>query len=139
MNEEELENILKTNDLRKTKARLYILGIIKTSEWALSHKEIEENAPKSIDRVTIYRTLNSFEKKGMIHKILDIDGISHFAMCKHTCSTEKHIDNHVHFHCVSCKKIYCLEEYDLRSIKIPTNFIPLNTYVKIDGNCNTCR
>lgn len=134
----EIENILSNNGLRKTTARLFILQYLKNSEFAISHKKLEEQAPKEIDRVTIYRTLNSFEEKGIIHKVLDDDGTSHFAMCSHSCDHHDHHDNHIHFHCQSCKKIYCLADFNVKGIEMPAGFSIIQTDLKIEGLCNAC-
>jgi len=135
---EKAENILSENGLRKTSARLFILQHLINSDFAVSHKVLEENAPKDIDRVTIYRSLNSFEEKGIVHKILDEEGTSHFAMCSHSCDHHDHQDNHIHFHCKTCKKIYCLDDFTLKGIEMPSGFSVINTNLKIDGLCKEC-
>ena len=132
------EKILSENGLRKTSARLFVLESLSNSDFALSHKDLEEYSPKDLDRVTLYRTLNSFEEKGLVHKVLDEEGTSHFAMCSHKCDHHDHNDNHIHFHCQSCKKIYCLDDFDVKGIEIPTGFNIINTDLKIDGLCKSC-
>lgn len=132
------EDILSKNGLRKTETRLFILNELSSSKSALSHKDLEENSPSGIDRVTIYRSLNSFEEKGIIHKVLDDEGTSHFAMCSHKCDHHDHQDNHIHFHCQNCKKIYCLDEFNVKGIEIPTGFSVMKTDLKIEGLCTHC-
>lgn len=135
---QELEQVLNKASLRITKARLFVLAQLTASKWALAHKELEESAPKELDRVTIYRTLNTFEELGLIHKILNEDGTAHFAMCAHTCSHSHHQDNHVHFHCSTCKKIYCLDDYNLNGVKVPSGFAVASSDLRMDGLCSTC-
>ena len=138
MSQHDLEHLLQEAGLKKTKARLYVLGKIADSKWALSHKELEDLAPKELDRVTIYRTLNSFEEQGIIHKILNDEGTSHFAMCAHTCDHHHHHDNHVHFHCSNCKKIYCLDDFNVSNISVPQGFKVKTSDLKLEGNCAEC-
>ena len=46
---------------------------------------------------TVYRNLNKFAEKGLIRKIIGLDGSSHFDSC---------IEPHYHFVCSCCGKIY---------------------------------
>ena len=46
---------------------------------------------------TVYRNLNKFAEKGIIRKIIGLDGSSHFDSC---------MEPHFHFICDCCGKIY---------------------------------
>ena len=46
---------------------------------------------------TVYRNLNKFAEKGIIRKIVGLDGSSHFDSC---------MEPHFHFICECCGKIY---------------------------------
>ena len=65
----ELENdvvtLLKHHDLRLTQVRKEVLSVFLKKEQALSQSDIEENVGQ-IDRITLYRTLRSFEDNGLI-------------------------------------------------------------------------
>lgn len=138
MSQHHFEHLLEEKGLKKTKARLYVLEKISISKWALSHKELEDTAPEELDRVTIYRTLNTFEEQGLIHKILNEEGTSYFAMCAHTCDHHHHLDNHVHFHCLACKKIYCLDDFNVSNISVPNDFKVQKSDLKLEGTCSGC-
>ena len=56
------------------------------------HKEHSE-----IGVATVYRNLNKFAEKGIIRKIIGLDGSSHFDSC---------VEPHYHFICGCCGKIY---------------------------------
>ena len=70
----ELENdvvtLLKHHDLRLTQVRKEVLSVFLKKEQALSQSDIEENVGQ-IDRITLYRTLRSFEDNGLIHRAID--------------------------------------------------------------------
>ena len=132
------EDILKEYGLKKTQARTLILECLQSKEYALSHKDLEEALSNELDRVTIYRTLNSFEEKGIVHKVLNEDGVSYYAVCQNNCDHHHHHDNHIHFHCISCRKIYCLSDFNLSGIKIPAGFSIKDTDLKIEGLCKHC-
>ena len=131
--------LLKSNGLSKTEARVKILEIFLESTTALSLKVLE-SAVKKIDRVTLYRTLKTFEAKGIIHKA--IDGTKHpkYAMCEPTCTEHNHEDNHAHFHCTVCEKTICLEKVPTPNIPtLPTGITVQETNLILSGICKECQ
>jgi Fur family ferric uptake transcriptional regulator len=109
----------------------------KNSSSALSNQEIENEIQVS-DRVTLYRTLKTFEKSGLIHQAIDGSGTTKYALCHNDCSNHEHLDNHAHFHCVSCEKTTCLEEIETPSVNLPKGFTSQESYLVIKGICETC-
>ena len=99
--------ILQSHSLRKTNIRKKILDLFLQSTYALSLSAIESSFEK-LDRTTLYRTLKTFEKKGIIHRA--VDGTNHpkFALCKTTYGLEDQQAHHAHFHCTSCENTICL-------------------------------
>lgn len=95
-----------------------VLEHIMGQNVAVSQPELEKTLGKKVDRVTLYRTLSTFEEKGILHKIMDTNGIANYAICHANCSSQQHHDEHLHFNCVQCKKVYCL------AIKIPKTTVP---------------
>ena len=67
-----VDHILKTHQLSVTESRKHILELFKLSNGALAHADIEKQTGDQFDRVTIYRTLQTFVEKGIIHTILPI-------------------------------------------------------------------
>jgi Fur family ferric uptake transcriptional regulator len=66
-------DILKKNQLSVTEGRKKILDLFLTSPGALAHADIEKSTDASFDRVTVYRTLQTFVEKGIIHNIPTTD------------------------------------------------------------------
>ncbi len=134
------KDLLKKNNLRSTQIRLQVLSIfLSKNEIALTHQEIE-NTFEKVDRVTLYRTLNSFEENGIIHKILDREGVQRFALCKHTeCGPNEHHDNHAHFQCTICSKTFCLDDLEISGLKIPADVTVSHINVMVLGSCEKCK
>jgi iron complex outermembrane receptor protein len=114
-----------------------VMSVFKNSKAALCHEDIEKQLPIKIDRVTIYRILQSFCNDGKVHKISSDNGKTYYALC-HDCSEGDHHDNHLHFHCIKCETVSCIEE----SVFIPT--LPAEYSVSsiactVSGFCPTCR
>ena len=134
--EKELGQILIHHELKQTQKRKDVLGLFYRHEYALSSKMIEQHF-KNFDRVTLYRLLNSFEEKGLIHKVFDANGDIFYAKCQ-VCKDHNHQDDHIHFHCSSCKKIYCLADVDHSDIKIPSGFKTHSINLAVYGVCQSC-
>lgn len=134
----EAVQLLQKNALRKTNMRVDVLNIfLKQSETALSNQELENSLIDS-DRVTLYRTLKTFEKKGIIHQAVDGSGVTKYAMCHSDCSEHNHVDDHAHFHCNDCGKTLCLEEIDTPKVNLPAGYQAEVSYMVIQGTCSQC-
>jgi len=133
------ESILRKHQLKVTHPRLTVLEKIFTKDTATSQPELEKSVGEDIDRVTLYRVLNVFEEKGIIHKIFDLHGTATYALCSTQCTTHQHHDEHVHFTCSSCNSVYCLQEIKLPAISTPTGFSIDQVAVNAIGICSKCR
>jgi Fur family ferric uptake transcriptional regulator len=130
-------NILKTHQLKHTKHRVKVLEEIAREESAVSQPELEKIFVKEIDRVTLYRILNIYEEKGILHRIMDINGTANYAICSPACSMEHHHDEHVHFNCTNCQKIYCLD-VKIPVLKMPKGFVADSLNSTAYGICEQC-
>ncbi|KAA9041666.1 transcriptional repressor [Ginsengibacter hankyongi] len=136
---DEVKNILKQNRLSVTDSRLNILELFLKHTSALSHADIEKNSAEPFDRVTVYRTLQTFVEKGIIHLIPTKDNSIKYALCKNDCAPGHHHDNHVHFICDECHKTICLDEVNVPVIKLPKGFKPQHSEMVVTGVCGECK
>lgn len=130
-------NILKEHSLKHTKQRVRVLEEIVLDNVAISQPELEKKLGKEIDRVTLYRILNIYEDKGILHRIMDMNGTANYAICSSSCSEEHHHDEHLHFNCTNCSKIYCLE-VNLPPVKMPKGFTATSIHSTAYGICEKC-
>ena len=135
----ELLDILKKNQLSVTSGRKKILELFLNSPGALAHADIEKNTDTAFDRVTVYRTLQTFVDKGIIHHIPTTDNSILYALCRDNCEAGHHHDNHVHFICDHCGKTICLEEVTVPEVKLPKGFTPSHAEMVVKGICGDCR
>ena len=134
-----IKDILKQNRLSITGSRQKILELFLSKNGALSHADIEKETGESFDRVTVYRTLQTFVESGIIHLIPTTDNSIKYALCKNDCAPGHHHDNHVHFICDECSKTICLEEVTIPSVKLPKGFTPQHSEMVVTGVCGECR
>ncbi|WP_316803173.1 Fur family transcriptional regulator [Pedobacter nototheniae] len=133
------ENLLLKNGLKRTGARLQVLDVLSNRDSATSQPYLENIIGKEIDRVTLYRILKTFEEKGIIHRILDNQGTANYAICSNACTAHNHHDEHVHFNCNNCLKVYCLDEMKIPALKMPTGFEVYGMNLIVSGICKDCK
>jgi len=135
---EEIKDILKRNNLSVTGSREKILSLFLSHQGALAHGDIEKKAGEKFDRVTVYRTLQTFVEKGIIHAIPTADNSIRYALCKDDCSEGHHHDHHIHFVCTNCGNTYCLDNIVTPEVKLPKGYASSHIEVVVEGVCNTC-
>ncbi|MCW3114532.1 MAG: znc uptake regulation protein [Segetibacter sp.] len=134
-----IDELLRRNQLSITDSRKKILELFQANNGAMAHSDIEKKTDEKFDRVTIYRTLQTFVEKGIIHTIPTPDNSVLYALCKDDCSsTGHHHDNHVHFVCDNCNVTYCLDSVVSPEVNLPGGFKPKVIDVVVTGICKNC-
>jgi Fur family ferric uptake transcriptional regulator len=135
----EISELLRRNNLSVTESRKKILQLFLEEAGALAHGDIEKKAGEKFDRVTVYRTLQTFVDKGIIHAIPTSDNSVRYALCKADCSEGHHHDHHVHFQCRQCGQTYCLDDVVTPGINLPRGYQAEHVEVVVEGICRNCR
>ena len=117
--------------------RLLVLEALLDQEIALSLTDLEKEVEKS-DRVTLFRTLKTFQENGLVHSIDDGTGAPKYALCEDGCNCELERDLHVHFHCKECNETICLPKYKIPEISLPQKFISEEANLVVKGICGKC-
>jgi len=127
---------LTSRNIKPTAMRELVLDILMVQKMAISLSDLELNFHKS-DKVTLYRTLKTFEEKKLIHSIDDGTGAVKYALCKEPCQCHLE-DLHVHFFCIKCHHTFCLSDIPIPSINLPVNFSIENINMVVKGVCAHC-
>lgn len=133
----DLSKQIREKGLKATPARLNVIELLGSNNQAYAHADLE-SIFKDMDRVTLYRVLNDFEVAGLVHKIIDTEGVTRFALCSHECPDKHHTDSHVHFNCQACNKMFCLEHVQVPNIKMPAGFKTIGLNTVVYGLCKNC-
>lgn len=137
-----LKDILKKYDLKVTPVRLSVLDVLVNSDVALSHADITEHlGDSSIDKVTLYRTLNSFHEKGLIHKVATEDRNWLYAIMLEDTVDPVSDHDHAHFICDICEKIFCFpvsEQTQSGILGIKEGFQVKQQEIRLHGLCPSC-
>lgn len=131
--------ILDQHKLKKTTPRINVLDYLSSRDVATSQPDLENVFGKEIDRVTLYRILKTFEEKGIIHRIIDMNGTANYALCQDNCQENHHHDEHVHFNCEVCGEVYCLNHTHIPALNIPSGFKLNAIQLVATGICDKCK
>ena len=136
MQKEKIEQILAKKKIPATSMRMLVLDVFLNHGKAVSLSDLEHFLPQS-DRSTLYRTLKTFEKKGLLHSIQE-NSTTNYLLCKDECEENHHHDLHLHFHCTQCGETKCLEEVQFGKIKFPENYQIQELKFVANGLCKNC-
>jgi len=105
------ENKLLHKNTRPTSMRILVYDFLNEQPAAVSLSEIESGFHNA-DRTTIYRTLKTFEEKGIVHSIQE-NHTTRYMLCHDGCNEATHKDWHLHFYCRICKQTTCREDFNI--------------------------
>jgi Fur family ferric uptake transcriptional regulator len=138
MSSDHLSHIFNDHQLRKTPTRVAVLKLLVAANYAMSSSDIEAELP-DMDRITLYRTLKTFEDQGIVHQAVDGTNKAKYALCSSDCDEHEHHDDHAHFHCEKCGTTTCLEGVQLSPASLPTDLKVTTTNILLKGKCEMCR
>ena len=117
--------------------RILIYKYMAEKNNALALTDVEQAFLKA-ERTTLYRTIKTFEEKGIVHQIDDGTGVLKYALCEPGCNCEIDRDLHLHFHCNSCDKTICLTQHKIPHINLPEGFMAEDANLVVKGICDSC-
>lgn len=129
------EQILLNKGVKPTANRLLILRALIDKESPLSLSELE-NELSSMDKSSIFRTLNLFVEHHITHQI--DDGVIKYEVC-HGVKECTISDMHTHFHCNICHRTYCLHDSQVPIVPLPEGFEIESVNYMIKGICPNCK
>lgn len=132
----DLEKILAEHDIRPTANRLLIAKVLYNANRPLSLLEIEQEIP-SLDKSSIFRVVNLFNDKHLLHEINSGGSSTKYELC-HSDDSEHDDDVHIHFYCEKCNKTICLEDIDIPMVILPNNYKALYINYLVKGLCPDC-
>ncbi|MBN1803938.1 MAG: transcriptional repressor [Sedimentisphaerales bacterium] len=132
----EIRKMLKAVKLYRTKVRITILKLLMKADKPLSQGQIANQlGKKNFDKVTIYRTLESLFKVGLVHRAFIEKRAWHYELA-HNCTRSQ---CHPHFTCINCGNTHCLMGISLPMAKSPyKGFIIQRQQIRFEGLCPAC-
>ncbi|MBQ9882287.1 MAG: transcriptional repressor [Synergistes sp.] len=131
-----VEKVLSNSGLRTTRQRKLILELLFRKGVPLSHAEILSMIDAHLDRVTLYRTLDTLKKCGVVHQVQGVDGVWRF--CAHEQDAEGCPGDHPHFLCLYCGRMFCLLGQKMQRVEVPENMKVEGKQFVVYGACPEC-
>jgi Fur family ferric uptake transcriptional regulator len=140
---------LRQSGLRRTPVRLGVMELLTRGGRPMSVTQILARL-KGMDTVTVYRTLNTFVRKKLVHRVRGEDRSWLYAMSpdaggdddrQRATPAPQHL--HPHFVCDACGKVECLGDAEIpqalvRSLGVRPEYDVTYPEVVLHGVCPKC-
>lgn len=131
-----LKALLKKNGSSLTKPRKAVFGLL-LNQKPQSMQVLVGRAKGAVDRATVYRTMDLFEKLGIVQR-LNIGWKYKYEL------SDVFQGHHHHFHCTNCGTTFSLEpnamlETMIDTVAAKTGFAPRGHQLEIHGLCPDCK
>lgn len=131
-----LKQALNEHGYQYTKAREATFQLLLSPE-PQSMNEILHKAKGLVDRVSVYRNIDVFEKIGLVHRI--------YIGWKYKLElSDEFTGHHHHLSCLKCGKVFDIKDEQhidefISEIAATHNFVPRRHQFEIDGYCRSCQ
>lgn len=136
MNQQQVLDLLQQHGIKPTANRMIILKALSASGRPQTMKELEYSI-LSIDKSGIFRTLQLFRDHHLVHDIEDGDGAIRYELCT-AAPGEDDDDEHVHFFCEQCHRIFCFYDTPIPEVETPEGYVTHDVNFLIKGLCPDC-
>lgn len=137
MSNNDVEDILTRKEVKPTSNRILVMRELIKASHPVSLADLEISLGFSMDKASIFRVLELFSEKDIIHVIEDGSRSLKYELC-HSGTHHTISDQHVHFYCERCKETYCFEDVNVPLVNIPEGFSPHAINYMIKGICPKC-
>ena len=136
MTHADIEKILETNSIKPTANRILVLKELMRNAHPVNLADLEI-ALAPMDKGSIFRVLQLFSEKEVIHVIEDGSRSLKYEVC-HAEDHHTATDQHPHFFCEKCGALYCLDHISFPDTKLPDAFKVKSINFMIKGICPKC-
>ncbi|MDP1537717.1 MAG: transcriptional repressor [Burkholderiales bacterium] len=133
-----IHDLLRAAGIKVTRGRVRVLAALQAARQPLCHAELEAqlgaDAAVPLDRVTLYRILDSLVAGGLALRAVDTRGVFRFS----AAGTQHRHAGHVHFRCTDCGGVFCLKAEPPPPPKLPRGFRLAEVELDVRGTCAVC-
>lgn len=129
----EARSLLREHGQRVTGPRIKLLTLMKTEFRAYTIESLQFQLGDGVDKVTLYRTLNTFVNNRMVHRMIDNSGTVHFVLHPQ-CYGVSH--RNPYLFCQSCTQLFSMPEIPIDySQKLRSSGVD---FILMQGICQKC-
>lgn len=134
----DLPALIRNAGVKVTRGRVRVLAALHAARQPLCHAELESllaaDGAVPIDRVTLYRILDSLVACGLALKAVDTRGLFRFS----ASATPGPHGGHIHFRCMDCGGVFCLQAGPPEPPELPCGFRLDSVQFDVRGTCAQC-
>jgi Fur family ferric uptake transcriptional regulator len=131
-------DLLRAAGIKVTQGRVRVLQALHGARQPLCHGEMEAqlgaDGEAAMDRVTLYRILDSLVACGLALKAVDTRGVFRFS----AAGAQRQHANHIHFRCTGCGGVFCLKAEPPPPPRLPRGFRLNEVAYDVRGLCAAC-
>ena len=131
-------DLIRAAGVKVTRGRVRVLDALRAARQPLSHADMESLpagvGDAAIDRVTLYRVLDSLVSCGLALKAVDTRGVFRFS----AAGAQRQHARHVHFRCTGCGGVFCLKAEPPPPPRLPRGFRLQQVEFDLRGLCAGC-
>lgn len=136
MDESTCVTLLQQHGIKPTSNRILVVKALASEEHPSSLSELVERIV-SVDKSGIFRALILFREHHLVHSLEDGEGGIKYELClSHDDGIDD--DNHVHFYCERCHRMFCLYDLSVPDVPLPRGFSRESVNYVIKGVCPDC-
>lgn len=129
------EKLLVDHGIRPTAIRTLVLRNIGSLPEVFTLADAEE-LMESVDRSTLFRTLELFTEGGLLH-VDTAGGVKKYCLC--TCHDHSHHkETHIHATCRICGQTFCIKHFRADLPPLPEGFRAEQVAYTVEGVCAKC-
>jgi Fe2+ or Zn2+ uptake regulation protein len=140
LDQDTIVRLFRDRAIHITKPRIAIFKILIQADTMLCLSEILDGLHYQYDRVTAYRVLRTFCKKGLVKKLVDLQNTTYYRFNDKTGSgpaDNKTDEATFFFKCIGCGKTTVTIKKS-KGYTLPDGFVQTDTNLLINGYCDTC-
>lgn len=132
-----IQSLLKESSLAVTPARVALLEVLQKEKKPVDVQTIIDSLEKKqieVNRVTVFRIINAFVEKGIVHKLEFSEGKARYELSS--------LPHHHHAICTNCGKVQDIEDCEVekneKKVSDNLSFTIQSHRLEFFGLCKSC-
>ena len=132
-----IEQQLQDHGIHPTAARILVLQKLSELTHPISMTELETEL-ETMDKSTIFRTLNVLLEHHAIHSFEDGSGSTKYEICRCESTVCRVENRHIHFYCEGCNRTFCIDDVKIPVVELPDGYEIESINYTVKGLCPKC-
>lgn len=137
----DIDSQLEAAGIKPTSNRILVFRSICRANRPVSLMDIDTEL-ETLDKSSVFRVLTLLQEHGLVHAVEDGRGIVRYEHCHcpgHHHQGDPHNDEHAHFYCEGCNRVFCLEDVKAPEVVLPPGYDVHSVNFMLKGICPNCK